>query len=38
MVKSKDKSCPCASTEHHAMKTYWESGGIVPQTPLPTSH
>jgi hypothetical protein len=22
--------CPCALTEHHAMKTYWGSGGIAP--------
>jgi hypothetical protein len=21
----------CALTEHHAMKAYWGSGGIVPQ-------
>jgi len=21
-------SCPCALTEHHAMKAYWGSGGI----------
>jgi hypothetical protein len=24
-------SCPCALTEHHAMKTYWRSGGIIPR-------
>jgi hypothetical protein len=23
-------SCPCALTEHHAMKAYWGSGGIAP--------
>jgi hypothetical protein len=28
-IKQK-KSCPCALTEHHAMKTYWGSGGIAP--------
>jgi hypothetical protein len=22
--------CPCALTEHHAMKAYWRSGGIAP--------
>jgi hypothetical protein len=22
-------SCPCALTEHHAMKAYWGSGGIA---------
>jgi len=21
---------PCASTEHHAMKAYWASGGTAP--------
>jgi hypothetical protein len=21
--------CPCALTEHHAMKAYWRSGGIA---------
>jgi len=26
--KAKAKSCPCALTEHHAMKTYWGSGDI----------
>jgi hypothetical protein len=26
----KGKSCPCALTEHHAMKAYWGSGGIAP--------
>jgi hypothetical protein len=24
-------SCPCALTEHHAMKAYWGSGGIGPR-------
>jgi hypothetical protein len=23
--------CPCALTEHHAMKAYWGSGGIAPR-------
>jgi len=23
------RSCPCALTEHHAMKAYWGSGGIA---------
>jgi hypothetical protein len=29
----KNESCrsPCAVIEHHAMKTYWRSGGIVPR-------
>jgi len=27
-----NKSCPCASTEHHARKPYWGSGGIVSRT------
>jgi hypothetical protein len=22
--------CPCALTEHYAMKAYWGSGGIAP--------
>jgi hypothetical protein len=26
----KTKSCPCALNKHHAMKAYWESGGITP--------
>jgi hypothetical protein len=26
----KGKSCPCALTEHNAMKAYWRSGGIAP--------
>jgi hypothetical protein len=25
------KNCPCALTEHHAMKAYWRSGGIAPR-------
>jgi hypothetical protein len=25
-----EKSCPCALTEHHAMKEYWQIGGIAP--------
>jgi hypothetical protein len=25
------QSCPCASTEHHATKTYWGSGCIPPR-------
>jgi hypothetical protein len=24
-------SCPLCLTKHHAMKTYWESGGIAPR-------
>jgi hypothetical protein len=28
-VKIKE-SCPCALTEHHAMKAYWASGGTAP--------
>jgi hypothetical protein len=24
-------SCPCALTEHHAMKAYWESEGTAPR-------
>jgi hypothetical protein len=30
MIKVKGKICPCALTEHHAMKAYWGSGGIAP--------
>jgi len=26
----KIKSCPCALTEHHAMKAYWGSGDTAP--------
>jgi hypothetical protein len=29
-LKKEDESCPCALTEHHAMKAYWGSGGITP--------
>jgi hypothetical protein len=25
------QNCPCALTERHAMKAYWESGGIAPR-------
>jgi hypothetical protein len=28
--KVKVKSCPCALTEHHAMKAHWGNGGIAP--------
>jgi hypothetical protein len=28
--------CPCALTEHHAMKVYWENGGISPHIYLGT--
>jgi hypothetical protein len=27
----KRESCPCAWTEHHAMKAYWGIGGIAPR-------
>jgi len=27
----KYKSCPCALTEHYAMKAYWGSAGIAPR-------
>jgi hypothetical protein len=27
----KGKRCPCALTEHHAMRAYWGSGGIAPR-------
>jgi hypothetical protein len=30
LVKGKGKFILLLSTEHHAMKTYWESGGIAP--------
>jgi len=26
-----DISCPCALSEHHAIKAYWGSGGISPR-------
>jgi hypothetical protein len=29
--KSKRQSCPCALTEHHAMKAYWGGGSITPR-------
>jgi len=29
--KVKDKSCPCALNEPHAMESYWGSGGIAPR-------
>jgi hypothetical protein len=25
------QSCPCAPTEHHAMKVYWGSGDVAPR-------
>jgi hypothetical protein len=28
----KGKVIPVLLTAHHAMKTYWESGGIAPRT------
>jgi hypothetical protein len=28
--KGKGKAVPVLFTEHHAMKAYWESGGITP--------
>jgi len=30
-MKIKMYSCPCALTEHHAMKVYWGSRGIAPR-------
>jgi len=30
-VKVKSKVIPVLSTEHHAMKAYWGSGGIAPR-------
>jgi len=30
-TQGKGKVDPRASTEHHAMKAYWESGVIVPR-------
>jgi predicted transcriptional regulator len=29
--KVKKGKVPVLSTEHHAMKAYWESGGIAPR-------
>jgi hypothetical protein len=30
-VDSSAWSCPCTLTEYHAIKAYWESGGIAPR-------
>jgi hypothetical protein len=30
-LSGKVKGSPCVSTEHHAMKAYWESGIIAPR-------
>jgi hypothetical protein len=31
--KKTEPTCPCALTEHHAMKVYWGSGSIDPRIP-----
>jgi hypothetical protein len=28
---TRNVSCPCALTEHHAMKACWGSGGVTPR-------